>query len=91
MNEPAPEIAELRARAVVEMFERLKERLSPDIDRSREARVKRMERMIATLRLTIESLECDAADPKVQRLIRSLEKDIQRWEKLRSEWEGEGC
>ena len=81
MNKPTPEIAELRARAVVEMFECLKERLRPDLDTSREARVKRMQRMIATLRLTIESLECDAGDSKIQRLIRSLEKDIQRWEK----------
>ena len=80
---------ELRERVVVEMFERMKENLRVGLTPSGEpeADIRRAERMIATLRLAIESLEPDAADAKIERQIRALRKDIEQWEKMKAEWE----
>ena len=49
-----------------------------------EAEMQRTDRMTATLKLAVESLECDAADAKIQRLIKRLKKDIQEREKLQN-------
>lgn len=78
-------MSKLRERVIVEMFDRIKETLRPEP--GLEAELRRIEQMIGTLKLMVESLECDAADPKIERQIRRLRKDIRQWEKRKGECE----
>lgn len=75
------EVMEARRVLIMEMFERVKESLTPAPDRDSE--IGRMNRLLATLRLGIATFEKDPGVPNAEREIRRIRKHMNEFEEYR--------